>query len=44
MASKIEGFLNTKDKYFIVVGAGHLIGDKGIINLLRMENYNIKQL
>lgn len=44
MASKIKNYLNTEDKYFIVVGAGHLVGDRGIINLLRNANYKIKQL
>lgn len=34
-----------KDKsYFIVVGAAHLVGKKGIISLLKKEGYNIKQL
>lgn len=44
MASKIKSYLDTDDKYFIVVGAGHLVGDRGIINILRNANYEIKQL
>jgi len=35
MANKIETYLNTDKTYFVVVGAAHLIGDEGIIELLR---------
>ena len=35
MAKKIIDFLKTGKIYFVVVGAGHLIGEAGIINLLR---------
>jgi uncharacterized protein YbaP (TraB family) len=44
MASKIEEFLKTGQTYFVVVGAGHLIGDKGIIELLRRKGYRVQQL
>jgi len=44
MASKIEGFLKTKDTYFVVVGAAHLLGDRGIIQLLRGKGYSVDQL
>jgi uncharacterized protein YbaP (TraB family) len=44
MALKIEEFLKTKETYFVVVGAGHLVGDKGIIELLRRKGYRVKQL
>lgn len=44
MTSKIEGFLRSKDTYFVVVGAGHLLGDKGIIRILRGKGYLIEQL
>jgi uncharacterized protein YbaP (TraB family) len=44
MASKIEGYLKTSDTYFVVVGAGHLVGDKGIINILRRKGYLVQQL
>lgn len=30
--------------YFIVVGAGHLIGENGIINLLTEEGYSLEQV
>ncbi len=44
MASKIEGYLKTGETHFVVVGAGHLLGEKGIINLLRQKGYQIEQL
>jgi len=44
MVSKIEDFLKTKKTHFVVVGAGHLAGEEGIIELLKKKGYNIKQL
>ncbi len=44
MASKIENFLKAKETYFVIVGAGHLVGDEGIIELLRKAGYRIEQL
>jgi uncharacterized protein YbaP (TraB family) len=44
MAQKIEGYLKTNGTYFIVVGAAHLIGDKGIIQLLKDRGYSVEQL
>lgn len=44
MASKIEGFLKTNKVYFVVVGAGHLVGKKGVIGLLEAGGYSVKQL
>ncbi|MEW6419537.1 MAG: TraB/GumN family protein [Nitrospirota bacterium] len=43
MVSKIEDFLKTKETYFIVAGAGHLVGNKGIIEMLRNKGYNVEQ-
>jgi uncharacterized protein YbaP (TraB family) len=44
MASKVEDFLRTKKTYFVVVGAGHLIGNKGIIEILRGKGYRVEQM
>ena len=44
MAQKIDGYLNTSRIYFVVVGAAHLIGDKGIIQLLKDKGYSVEQL
>ncbi len=44
MALKIRDFLKTKETYFIVVGAGHLVGSEGIIELLKRDGYRVEQL
>ena len=43
MASRIEGFLKTGGRYFVVVGAGHLVGKRGIIELLKEKGYSVEQ-
>lgn len=44
MTKKIEEYLATNKTYFVVVGAGHPIGEKGIINLLKKTNkYKIER-
>lgn len=43
MSSRIEGFLKTGGKYFVVVGAGHLVGKGGIPELLRGKGYSVEQ-
>lgn len=44
MVSKIQDFLGTGDTYFIVVGAGHLVGAEGIIRLLEKNGYRLEQI
>ena len=45
MAEKIEGFLKKREQsHFVVVGAGHLIGDKGILKLLAKKGYQVEQV
>ncbi len=44
MLQKIEGFLAGDGVYFIVIGAGHLVGEKGLINLLQNKEYTVEQL
>ena len=44
MASKMEDFLRTRETYFVVVGAGHLVGDRGIIEILKAKGYLVEQL
>lgn len=47
MLSKIDAMLKQKVKektfYFVVVGSGHLIGDKGIVSALKEKGYNVKR-
>jgi uncharacterized protein YbaP (TraB family) len=33
-----------KERVFVAVGAGHLVGEKGLISLLRKEGYTVKPL
>lgn len=44
MANKIEEFLDMEGTFFVIAGAGHLIGDTGIIKLLENKKYKIRQL
>lgn len=40
---KIEEYISHKSTFF-AFGAGHLIGDEGVVNLLRQEGYTLKPL
>ena len=44
MAEAIEGFLADAETYFVVVGAGHLVGENGLINILDERGYATEQL
>jgi uncharacterized protein len=44
MTSKIEGYLNSNGSYFVIVGAGHLVGKRGIVALLKNKGYGVEQL
>ncbi len=44
MASKIEDFLRMGTTCFIIVGAGHLVGDRGILEILKGKGYLVEQL
>ncbi len=43
MSEKIGKWLNKGGRYFVIVGAAHLIGENGIINLLRRKGFVLKQ-
>jgi len=44
MLKKIEGYLaDSKDRHFIAVGALHLAGPRGLVELLRKKGYVVKQ-
>ena len=44
MMKKIEGYLNdSRDRHFVAVGALHLAGPKGLVELLRKKGYVVKQ-
>ncbi|SHI76055.1 TraB/GumN family protein [Lutispora thermophila] len=46
MADTIKKFLADENgkTYFVVVGAGHLVGDKGVIKILENDGYDIEQI
>jgi uncharacterized protein YbaP (TraB family) len=44
MASKIEDYLRTNEQHFVVVGAAHLVGKDGIIEILNKKGYSVEQL
>lgn len=43
MIEKIEQYLQDDETYFVVVGAAHLVGENGIINLLDNKGYQVTQ-
>jgi uncharacterized protein YbaP (TraB family) len=40
----IESMFNDADTEFVLVGAAHLVGEDGLLNLLRNKGYEIRQL
>jgi len=44
MVGKIEEYMGKDETYFVIVGAGHLVGRKGIINLLKEKGYTVEQM
>jgi len=40
----IVGYFNTDEIEFVMVGAGHLVGDSGLLKLLEKDGYTIEQL
>lgn len=44
MAEKVEGYLKTGDTTFVVAGALHMSGEKGIVNLLKAKGYTVEQI
>jgi uncharacterized protein YbaP (TraB family) len=43
MTKKIAGFLRGSGRYFVVVGAGHIVGEEGIISLLEQRGFPARQ-
>ena len=41
---KIESFLSQNENYLVVVGAGHLAGKNGLIEMLKAKSYTVEQL
>jgi len=43
MLKKIDGYLVTRDRHFVAVGALHLAGPRGLVELLRKRGYLVTQ-
>ena len=44
MLKKIEGFLADDQPYFVAIGSLHLVGPRGLVELLRAKGYTVRQL
>src|ERR1041385_448085 len=44
MAARLDEYLKTKKQAFVVVGAAHIVGDKGLAKLLRDKGYKVEQV
>ncbi len=44
MTAKVEELLRSGDICFVIVGAGHLVGKKGIVELLKAKGYAVEQM
>ncbi|MBL4851836.1 MAG: TraB/GumN family protein [Gammaproteobacteria bacterium] len=44
MAKKIKSYMVSDATYFVIVGALHLGGKNGLLNLLRKKNYKVKKV
>lgn len=44
MANTIKSYLGSKGSYFVVVGAGHFLGEQGIIHLLKKSGFIVERL
>ena len=43
MAEKIRGYLSDNKTYFLVVGAAHLVGDRGLVKLIEKAGYKVRK-
>ncbi|HLP58007.1 MAG TPA: TraB/GumN family protein, partial [Candidatus Deferrimicrobium sp.] len=44
MVEKITSYLKSNKKYFIIAGAAHMVGKKGIVQLLQDKGFTVTQL
>jgi uncharacterized protein YbaP (TraB family) len=44
MADVAEGFLKEHKACLFIVGAGHLLGDKGVVSILKQRGYKVEQV
>ena len=44
MTEKIKGYLEEEGTFFVIAGAAHMVGEDGIVALLRNEGYTVRQM
>jgi uncharacterized protein len=44
MTARLEDYLKTKEQFFVVVGALHVVGEKGIARLLQDKGYKVQAM
>lgn len=44
MSGKIDGYLNTNDTYFVIVGTDHLVGNDSVISILTKKGYKAQRI
>jgi uncharacterized protein YbaP (TraB family) len=44
MVEKIEGYMKEGSRCFVIVGAAHLVGERGMLNLLSNRGYRVEQM
>lgn len=44
MTEKIKGYLEEEETFFVVAGAAHMVGEDGIVSLLKEEGYTVEQM
>lgn len=44
MAVAVESYLKDKEKTFLVVGVGHMVGSEGIVALLRSKGFRVQRV
>ena len=43
MVARIEQLMKENKRLFVVIGAGHLVGKEGVVELLRRKGYRVEQ-
>ena len=44
MAKAAEEYIESGDTVFFAVGSGHMLGDAGIVNLLKNDGYKVERI
>lgn len=44
MTEKLEAYLKGSDTYMVAVGSAHMVGERGICELLRKKGYKVEQI